>query len=88
MSVVMQESCCGFLKIKRFIAWGGVAAVQVDMRVIAATNVPLKGDGAEGKMRSYFYYRINVFPSSLFLCVREKLTFRLLVQDFSFIVIP
>lgn len=52
------------------------------MRVIAATNVPLKELVAEGKMRSDFYYRINVIPIHLIPLRQRKIDIPLLVQDF------
>jgi transcriptional regulator with PAS, ATPase and Fis domain len=60
---------------------GGSHGIQVDMRVIAATNVPLKELVAEGKMRSDFYYRINVIPIQLIPLRQRKVDIPLLVQD-------
>jgi DNA-binding NtrC family response regulator len=44
---------------------GGVEAVQLDVRVIAATNVDLWSRVQEGRFREDLYYRINVFPIHL-----------------------
>ena len=52
------------------------------MRVITATNVPLKQLVAEGKMRSDFYYRVNVIPIHLIPLQQRKVDIPLLVQDF------
>ena len=55
---------------------------KVDMRVIAASNVPLKSLVAEGKMRTDFFYRVNVIPIRL-IPLRQRLNdIPLLVQDF------
>jgi transcriptional regulator with GAF, ATPase, and Fis domain len=44
---------------------GGVEAIQLDVRVIAATNVDLWGRVQESRFREDLYYRINVFPIHL-----------------------
>jgi two-component system response regulator HydG len=55
---------------------------RVDMRVIAASNVPLRELVAQGKLRNDFYYRINVIPISL-LPLRDRAEdIPLLIQDF------
>ena len=61
---------------------GGSADIHVDMRVITATNVPLKQLVGEGKMRSDFYYRVNVIPIHLIPLQQRKVDIPLLVQDF------
>ena len=39
---------------------GGVQNIPVDVRVVAATNNPLRGGVEEGRFRSDLYYRLNV----------------------------
>jgi transcriptional regulator with PAS, ATPase and Fis domain len=52
------------------------------MRVIAATNVPLRELVAAGQMRSDIYYRLNVISIGL-IPLRQRLQdIPLLVQDF------
>jgi transcriptional regulator with GAF, ATPase, and Fis domain len=46
----------------RFERQGSSSALQVDVRIIAATNRNLFRDVQEGKFRKDFYYRLNVFP--------------------------
>jgi two-component system nitrogen regulation response regulator NtrX len=61
---------------------GAYQWTRVDMRIIAASNVPLSELVAQGKMRSDFYYRINVILMKL-LPLRQRLNdLPLLVQDF------
>jgi DNA-binding NtrC family response regulator len=82
MSVVMQGKLLRVLEDQKVHRLGGSRGIQVDMRVIAATNVPLKELVAEGKMRSDFYYRINVIPIQLIPLRQRKVDIPLLVQDF------
>jgi DNA-binding NtrC family response regulator len=44
---------------------GGVEAIELDVRVIAATNVDLWERVGAGRFREDLYYRINVFPIHL-----------------------
>ena len=41
---------------------GGGTSIEVDVRVVAATNRPLEQLMGQGAFRSDFYYRINTFP--------------------------
>jgi DNA-binding NtrC family response regulator len=44
---------------------GGKSEVQLDVRVIAATNAPLDSALKEGRFREDLFYRLNVFPIPL-----------------------
>jgi DNA-binding NtrC family response regulator len=54
---VMQE--------KEFMRLGGVDVVQVDVRIIAATNADLEQLVAQGDFREDLYYRLNVITIHL-----------------------
>ena len=82
MSIVMQGKLLRVLEDQKVHRLGGNTGIHVDMRVIAATNVPLKELVAEGKMRSDFYYRINVIPIHLIPLRQRQIDIPLLVQDF------
>jgi DNA-binding NtrC family response regulator len=82
MPLTMQNKLLLVLQNQRVQRLGGNRWTLVDMRVIAASNVPLRELVAQGKMRSDFYYRINVIPIRL-LPLRQRVEdIPLLVQDF------
>lgn len=82
MSVVMQGKMLRVLEDQKLQRLGGHASIHVNMRVITATNVPLKYLVDAGKMRSDFYYRVNVIPIHLIPLCQRREDIPLLVQDF------
>lgn len=82
MSVVMQGKLLRALEDQKVQRLGGARSIRVDMRVIAATNVPVKNLVAEGRMRSDFYYRINVISIPLIPLRQRRVDIPLLVHDF------
>ena len=44
---------------------GSKTEIQLDVRVIAATNSPLETAMRENRFREDLYYRLNVFPVPL-----------------------
>jgi DNA-binding NtrC family response regulator len=82
MPLSMQVKLLLVLNDKRVQRLGSNQWMHVDMRVIAASNVPLKELLAQGKMRSDFFYRINVIRIQL-LPLRQRLDdIPILVEDF------
>jgi DNA-binding NtrC family response regulator len=82
MPLSMQAKLLLVLNDKRVQRLGSNQWMQVDMRVIAASNVPLKELLAQGKMRRDFFYRINVIRIQL-LPLRQRLDdIPILVEDF------
>ncbi len=65
MPMSLQAKILRVLQEKSFEKVGGVEAVKVDVRVIAATNTDLKAGLEKGSFREDLYYRLNVFPISL-----------------------
>jgi len=82
MSLLMQSKLLRALEDQKVQRLGGNRQIQVDMRVIAASNVPVEGLVAQGKMRSDFYYRINVIPIRLVPLRDRREDIPLLVDDF------
>ncbi|HEV2619175.1 MAG TPA: sigma-54 dependent transcriptional regulator [Acidobacteriaceae bacterium] len=60
MGMDMQAKILRVLQDKRFMHLGGTQEIQVDVRIIAATNVDLQQAVKEGKFREDLFYRLNV----------------------------
>jgi PAS domain S-box-containing protein len=60
MPLDMQVKILRLLQEKRFYPVGGTKEIDIDFRVIAATNRNLKELIREGKFREDLYYRLNV----------------------------
>jgi PAS domain S-box-containing protein len=60
MPVVIQAKLLRVLEEQNFRRLGGVRDIQVDLRVIAATNRKLTDAIEQGKFRLDLYYRLNV----------------------------
>ncbi|HVH88911.1 MAG TPA: sigma 54-interacting transcriptional regulator [Terriglobales bacterium] len=62
MPLETQVMLLRVLQEREFERVGGNQTVQVDTRIVAATNRRLHEQVSEGKFRSDLYYRLNVFP--------------------------
>ncbi|MEO6983160.1 MAG: sigma 54-interacting transcriptional regulator, partial [Edaphobacter sp.] len=60
MNMDMQAKILRVLQDRRFMHLGGVQEIQVDVRIIAATNVNLQDAVREGRFREDLFYRLNV----------------------------
>jgi DNA-binding NtrC family response regulator len=65
MPVDLQVKLLRVLETGRVMRVGGSDPLQVDVRVIAASNRPPRQAIAEGKLRDDLHYRLNVFPIQL-----------------------
>ena len=65
MPVTTQAKLLRVLEDGRVRRLGGKSEVQLDVRVVAATNAPLDSAIRDGKFREDLFYRLNVFPIHL-----------------------
>jgi transcriptional regulator with PAS, ATPase and Fis domain len=61
----LQAKILRALEEKRFDRVGGTAPIQVDVRVVAATNRNLKAAVAARQYREDLYFRLSVFPITI-----------------------
>lgn len=62
MSLKTQAKVLRILQEHKFERVGGNKTIEVDVRVIAATNKDLEKEIANGNFRKDLYYRLNVIP--------------------------
>ena len=65
MSLETQAKILRVVQDRKFMHLGGIHELQVDVRVIAATNIDLNVLVREGKFREDLYYRLNVITVDL-----------------------
>jgi DNA-binding NtrC family response regulator len=82
MSIETQSKILRVLQDRKFMHLGGVHEIQVDVRIIAATNVDLKQQVREGKFREDLFYRLNVITVDLPPLRQRKEDIPLLVEFF------
>ena len=82
MTMDTQAKILRVLQDRKFMHLGGVQEIQVDVRIIAATNVDLKQLVKEGKFRDDLYYRLNVITIDLPSLRQRKEDIPLLVDFF------
>src|ERR1022692_1036597 len=82
MSMDTQSKILRVLQDRKFMHLGGVQEIQVDVRIIAATNVDLRQMVREGKFREDLFYRLNVISIDLPPLRQRKNDIPLLVNHF------
>jgi transcriptional regulator with PAS, ATPase and Fis domain len=82
MSMETQAKILRVLQDRKFMHLGGVQELQVDVRIIAATNVDLRQLAREGRFREDLFYRLNVITVDLPPMRQRREDIPLLVEFF------
>jgi DNA-binding NtrC family response regulator len=70
------------LEERKLMRLGGTAAIDVDLRVVAATNRNLDEMVRDGRFRDDLFYRLNVFPISVPPLSARREDLQILAQHF------
>ena len=82
MSMDMQAKILRVLQDRRFMHLGGTSEIQVDVRIVAATNVNLQQAVKDGRFREDLFYRLNVITLELPPLRQRREDIPLLCQHF------
>ena len=82
MSMDMQAKILRVLQDRRFMHLGGTSEIQVDVRIVAATNVNLQQAVKDGRFREDLFYRLNVITLELPPLRQRRQDVPLLAQHF------
>jgi two-component system response regulator AtoC len=82
MPIELQVKLLRVLETSKVTRIGGSQALNVDVRVVAATNVRPEEAVAKGKLREDLLYRLNVFPIQMPHLRERKEDVDLLAQHF------
>jgi DNA-binding NtrC family response regulator len=82
MNLETQAKILRVLQDRKFMHLGGISEIQVDVRIIAATNVNLQQQVKDGKFRDDLFYRLNVITIDLPPLRQRKNDIPILVQHF------
>ncbi|HUK87642.1 MAG TPA: sigma-54 dependent transcriptional regulator [Terriglobales bacterium] len=82
MSLETQAKILRVLQDRKFMHLGGVQELQVDVRILAATNINLKQAVQEGRFREDLFYRLNVITVDLPALRQRREDIPMLVEHF------
>jgi DNA-binding NtrC family response regulator len=78
----MQVKLLRILETKEFMRVGGVKPINIDIRVICATNKVLKEEVEEGRFREDLFYRLNVIKFHIPPLRNRRADIPILVKSF------
>ena len=79
--LALQSKLLRILQEKTFERVGGTKTIEVDVRIISASNKDLREEVAGGRFREDLFYRLNVIPVSL-PALRERMDDMRLLAEF------
>jgi len=82
MSLKSQAKVLRILQEQKFERVGGSRTIEVDVRVLAATNKNLEEEIVQGNFRADLFYRLNVVPILVPDLVDRREDIPLLIEDF------
>jgi len=82
MSLMTQAKILRILQENHFERVGGSETLEVDVRVLAATNKDLESEMGQGRFREDLYYRLNVIPVRVPSLRERAQDIPLLIQHF------
>jgi DNA-binding NtrC family response regulator len=82
LGIGVQAKLLRALQEKQIERLGGPAPIEVDVRVVTATNRDLEADVAEGRFRADLFYRVNVVPIVLPALAERREDIRRLAEHF------
>ena len=82
MPLMLQAKLLRAIEAREILPIGASSPIQVDIRIISATNQNLAQFIAEGKFREDLFYRLNVIPITLSSLLERQEDIELLVHYF------
>lgn len=82
MSLLSQAKILRVIQEKKFERLGGTHPIQIDVRIIAATNKNLTEEIKKGNFREDLYYRLSAFPIYIPPLRERKEDIPVLVEEF------
>src|SRR5512141_306211 len=82
MPLATQVKLLRALQEREIIPVGGTQPIKVDCRLVAATNVDLEKEVAEGRFRADLFFRLNVIPLRMPALRQRRDDIPLLVDHF------